>query len=45
MFYKEKNHKPPLRKYNSFPYHMFMNDGYTSDESTKSASHDSQDEK
>ena len=30
--------KPPLRKYHSFPYHMFMNDGgYSSDESIKSA--------
>lgn len=35
---KEKNVKPPLRKYNSFPYHMFMNEGgYSSDESIKSA--------
>ena len=30
--------KPPLRKYNSFPYHMFMNEaGYSSDASIKSA--------
>jgi len=35
---KIKNTKPPLRKYNSFPYHMFMNEtGYSSDESMKSA--------
>ena len=39
--YKEKNVKPPLRKYNSFPYHMFMNEGgYSSDESIKSAFQD-----
>ena len=38
---KEKNVKPPLRKYNSFPYHMFMNEGgYSSDESIKSAFED-----
>ena len=38
---KEKNMKPPLRKYNSFPYHMFMNEGgYSSDESIKSAFQD-----
>ena len=35
---KERGVKPPLRKYNSFPYHMFMNEGgYSSDESIKSA--------
>jgi len=39
--FKEKNHKPPLRKYNSFPYHMFMNEGgYSSDDSIKSAFQD-----
>ena len=39
--HKEKNLKPPLRKYNSFPYHMFMNEGgYSSDESIKSAFQD-----
>lgn len=35
---KELNPKQPLRKYNSFPYHVFINDtGYSSDESIKSA--------
>jgi len=35
---KERSSKPPLRKYHSFPYHMFMNEGgYSSDESIKSA--------
>ena len=38
---KELNPKQPLRKYNSFPYHVFINDGgYSSDESIKSANDD-----
>jgi len=35
---KLKGAKQPLRKYNSFPYHVFINEaGYSSDDSVKSA--------